>query len=1817
MFKKFVVFCMLVFGVWVAVISLKPVLVNAEEEPMFLTNEHKVYVEGEVIVKFKTNLNSGQSLSLTRDNNLSLKAVIPLDNESVQLLKINSTENVNSVVTSLIDSGLVELAQPNYLYYTDSVPSNNDAKFLELWGLNNNGQSIQGESGIDDIDLDAPEAWEYTNDLNEVIVAVIDTGVDINHPDLIGRTVQGWDFLHDDSSVYDEGDGDYHGTHVAGTIAAAADSIGVRGVASNVKIMPLKFIGPKGGSTLDAIDAIHYAKEYGAQVINASWGGADGGYDELLNQAIEDSGIVFVAAAGNDSSNNDIIHKSPTNLPAANIISVAAIDNKGQLAYFSNYGLENVDVGAPGVNILSTFPKFGQTNYSEAYAYLSGTSMAAPHVTGIAAALLGQKHLSTVETIALIKESGVTLSSLQGKTSSGKMANLNNAIATQVSKPFIKLTSNKAGESSDYQLTFQLSSYGKLLKGEHITLNFPMDAWPYPFPPTPPSQPGFPPAAPTNEYSFKINGLTSSVSQAEFFSSDAGSGPTPTPTPSPEPGNGSGTGPSTPPPSGGGSIETGVFSVTIELQEDTPSASIVEIEVLNIINPNAGTYAVSVSTSVDPKLVNSNLYAITNGLSAAPIVDFANTGVTATTASFNWTAAEGASSVSIQQSLLGMDWSEATTLIPITANATGATVTGLSPDEKYQFKLVVTGGSNAGESNSIGLYTSELLKPTMAIAQNNKTIVLYYNNPVELLTSQNVLNYSINHNVQVTKAVRQSEPNKVILTTSTLNAGLYEITIDNVTDLGGGVVNPLENSVYFAGINSGETGPITSFMSTGKTADTASFSWIAPSNADSILIQESTDGTHWSTATTLAPISTIGTDSATVIDLAVNTKYQFKLVVIGGSSAGDSNVVSLTTLLADPFSVTAAVAWTNTTVELTFNKPLDPLTAQFIANYSITELYGAKAKLSVISAVMQMDPKKVILTTVSPSKSGAIYKVTIGNVKDSAGELINSGHNSIVFIGNGFLANPLLTSAIVEGKQITLTYNQPLDESSIPSPKDFKVFIDNNPQSTVKVESVALSSFEVILTLYTEILESQAVSLNYQKDETPIRDVLGQSAANLINQLIINILGAPEIVRADPITNTTVMLTFNEALDKVSTENIGNYTIDNGLTVLKAELQQDPAKVKLTTNYQSVGTLYHVIVFNVKDLSGKLISSDHRVTSFAGEEADTIAPAISTELSAAPGDASVTLNWKANNEDDLAGYNVYVNGIKHNIGILTANTYSVGLLINGQSYSFTVTSVDISGNESIPSEVVTASPVEALPEQPGPEEQPEQPGQPGPLFVSPDITPPAKPTGLNAQAGDSEIVLQWTVNDEPDLGGYNIYQNGARLNTVTVTGSTYTVKPLTNGTGYTFQISAVDKSANESAHSLEATATPELVFKVNPAGLSYQLLSYQPVDSAVFAKALEQLEAKKLHILTLLLPKAETDASIKLLVADLYLIAKQIPNAVIEIKSAKNSFLLPVKLIDFEALEDKFGAAAFHNLLLVVSMEKVDQASEDKFTLALGDKGSLVSPIIKFTTSFEGDGKQELLTDFNGKYVSRTFEMDEQTNPNELTVVTLDEATGQLAFVPALFQTDEGKTIVTLKSPHNSLYGVVRTPHKFADLSNHWAQMEIDLLADKGLIKGVTAEKFNPNTSVTRAEFTVMLARALGLREDKQAALKLSDITEDSWYAGGVGAAIKAGVVSGYKNNTFGANEKITREQMAVMLGNALSYLQASVNIRERQDIILSELADQHAISKWAVPFVAELLETGIVKGRDDHSFAPQEYASRAEAASMLVRFLQFIAFIN
>ena len=361
-------------------------------------------------------------------------------------IKLPKGQDFQKTFTEFLQHPAVEHVEPNYELRAALTPD--DPRFAEQWSLNNVGQT----GGLVDADIDAPESWDITTGSAETIVAVIDTGVDARHPDLAANMwvnpreipgngidddgngyvddVNGYDFLNKDG---DPSDDHGHGTHVAGIIAAAGNNgTGVSGVTWRARIMSLKFLGADGsGFTSDAVNAVLYAADNGARVMNNSWGGW--GYSQALRDAIaaaNDAGILFVAAAGNDSNNNDMNPFYPAAYDVPNVAAVAASDKYDARTWFTNFGSRSVLLAAPGQDILSTVPPTGNACCSDpsGYTLLSGTSMAAPHVSGAAALLLAQDPARTAFNLIPLLQETVDPILAGASTRSGGRLNVSNAV---------------------------------------------------------------------------------------------------------------------------------------------------------------------------------------------------------------------------------------------------------------------------------------------------------------------------------------------------------------------------------------------------------------------------------------------------------------------------------------------------------------------------------------------------------------------------------------------------------------------------------------------------------------------------------------------------------------------------------------------------------------------------------------------------------------------------------------------------------------------------------------------------------------------------------------------------------------------------------------------------------------------------------------------------------------------------------------------------------------------------------------------------------------------------------------------------------------------------------------------------------------------------------------------------------------------------------------------------------------------------------------------------------------------------------------------
>lgn len=398
-----------------------------------VSNYEHPFATDRIIVAFKAEMDNTVNLDkygLTVRKTLSLPASAS-SSATANVVRLYSVHNktaqgVKDTINSLKNNPAVAYAEPDYII-TTSETTPNDPGFSSLYGMKKIG---------------APTAWDYHTGTKNVVVGIIDTGIDLDHPDLQNNIwtnpgeiagngidddnngyiddVHGWNFVANNNNPKDDND---HGTHVAGTIGAVGNNgTGVVGVTWNTQLAALKFLDRRGsGYTSDAVLAINYAADMNFDICNNSWGG--GGYSQSLHDAIAAYNGVFTVAAGNSGTNNDTNPSYPASYDCSNIIAVAATDSNDNRPSFSNYGATSVDLGAPGYQIYSTC--------INRYTTMSGTSMATPHVSGAVALI---KSLNPSMTTAQIKSCILAnvdpVSSLSGITVTGGRLNVAKCISS-------------------------------------------------------------------------------------------------------------------------------------------------------------------------------------------------------------------------------------------------------------------------------------------------------------------------------------------------------------------------------------------------------------------------------------------------------------------------------------------------------------------------------------------------------------------------------------------------------------------------------------------------------------------------------------------------------------------------------------------------------------------------------------------------------------------------------------------------------------------------------------------------------------------------------------------------------------------------------------------------------------------------------------------------------------------------------------------------------------------------------------------------------------------------------------------------------------------------------------------------------------------------------------------------------------------------------------------------------------------------------------------------------------------------------------------
>jgi subtilisin family serine protease len=458
--KKFLVFsaCLVLFSPFLitrsAVFSQQP------------DNARDRYAADRILVKLRpeAGIVSDETFGedLVRARGARAEAISPRVRGNLELVHLNGSVSVEEAVLRAKEDPRVEYAEPDfYVYPMETIPNDPFFGAGALWGLSTSSCSFCFP-GQESPNIDATRAWDITTGSDNIVAVVLDTGVDLQHEDLAANAwvnpgeiagngvdddgngfvddLNGWNFFNGTNQTFVSVSEDFHGTHVAGSIGAVGNNArGVTGVAWNVKLMSLKFLGGTQGrgSTSNAIRGINYAiamrnRGVNVRVINASWGG--GSESQSLRDAIaaaNAAGILFVCAAGNNGVNIDETPDFPAaySRDLSGCVSVAAVNSDGRRASFSNYGHDSVSLAAPGVSILSTYP-------GSNYAGLSGTSMSTPYVSGIAVLLWAQNpDLTPAEAKQRIVDTSEPLDDLVSRAARSGRASAYDVLLNRIAPP--------------------------------------------------------------------------------------------------------------------------------------------------------------------------------------------------------------------------------------------------------------------------------------------------------------------------------------------------------------------------------------------------------------------------------------------------------------------------------------------------------------------------------------------------------------------------------------------------------------------------------------------------------------------------------------------------------------------------------------------------------------------------------------------------------------------------------------------------------------------------------------------------------------------------------------------------------------------------------------------------------------------------------------------------------------------------------------------------------------------------------------------------------------------------------------------------------------------------------------------------------------------------------------------------------------------------------------------------------------------------------------------------------------------------------------
>ncbi|MBB6732288.1 SwmB domain-containing protein [Cohnella zeiphila] len=884
------------------------------------------------------------------------------------------------------------------------------------------------------------------------------------------------------------------------------------------------------------------------------------------------------------------------------------------------------------------------------------------------------------------------------------------------------------------------------------------------------------------------------------------------------------------------------------------------------------------------------------------------------------------------------------------------------------------------------------------------------------------------------------------------------------------------------------------------------------------------------------------------------------------------------------------------------------------------------------------DPNVVTLTPSSAFTGKLSYVVHIpaDAITDAAGNffpgILNDYRWTFQTIGSDTSA-PSLSSATMDGAVILLTYNEPLDETSIPYASNFYVTVNDVPR---QVNAVSVSGSQVRLTMQSGVAVGQTVKLSYTVGDAPLRDLSANSAAGFTNKAVSNTttttLPKPD---SGSVSGNTLTLVFNKTLQSVSSYASSQFSVKvNGSAVSINGISVSGTNVILmlsssVSTGQIVSVSYTPGWYPVQDTSGNAVAAF--ADFYLQNASDTTPPTVS---SASVSGNNVSLNYNEGLNASLvplrSSFSVLVNGVSNQVTAVSVTNNTVKLTLTSAVSSANIVLVtyipgspaitDLAGNAAAGFsnyQVVSGSTTGATLSSASVN------GSVLTLAYSANLNASSVPNPLqfvvnadgsyvsvskvsisgsnvtltlgSAIKGGQTVLLTYYNSGTPLMDANN--QTMAGINNMSVLNQSSTVDNLPSYAG----------TDGEGGLQLDASAATK-ASGTTPSG---QIANRYILNSDKFIQAFASLKSNASQLtnqqVTFAVPASENGALVSIPVSSIVQAASMISNASFRLEYGGTSYSIPLSAINFTQ-ELALAGWSPDSTSLYLAIEKT---SDSQLTGAISSAGgSLMATPAAFAASLSAGGSEREIQNFN-QYAVGSFVLSAgSASASELLVVRYDSDYGDLTYVPTKTETQNGELNVRFMGKGNGSFAVVRKDKQvYSDMANHWAKNDVAALGAKFIVTTPTPTTFAPSRNITRMEFAEFIARGLGLTGDKSAATRFPDVSSGSAGAGYIGAVSEAGIVQGDEKGRFNPNASITREEMATMMMRAMTYAGTQPTASAA---VLSKYSDRGKIGSWASSAVAANVQAGIMNGVSDTQFQPKANATRAEAAAMVKRFLEY-----